>query len=101
MKNVGGQPSHYNCRLVRDDLDDVIRGAVEQVTIAVLDALKRDQAPTSAALRFLLRSYSATGRDDVRDAIEPALAHALELAPSAPPDELPCWLLLFAEAAAV
>ena len=99
MENVRGQPSHYNCRLVRDDLDDVIRGAVEQVTIAVLDALARDQAPTSTALRFLLRSYSATGRDDVRDAIEPALAYALELAPSAPPDELPCWLLLFAEAA--
>jgi len=86
---------------VRDDVNDVIRGAVEQVTIAVLDALARDHAPTSAALRFLLRSYRATGRDDVRDAIEPALAHALELAPLAPPDERPCWLLLFAEAAAM
>jgi hypothetical protein len=86
---------------VHDVRDDVIRHAVEQVTIAVLDALARDETPTSAALRFLLRSYTATGRDDVRDAIEPALAHALELAPSAPPDELPCWLLLFAEAAAM
>jgi hypothetical protein len=81
--------------------DDVIRAAVEQVTIAVLDALARDEAPTPAALRFLLRSYSATGRADVRDAIEPALARALELAPSAPFDEQPRWLLLFAEAAAM
>jgi hypothetical protein len=81
--------------------DDVIRDAVEQVTVAVLDALARDEAPTSAALRFLLRAYAATGRDDVRDAIEPALARALELAPSAPLDEQPRWLFLFAEAAAM
>jgi hypothetical protein len=81
--------------------DDVIRGAVEQVTVAVLDALARDEAPTSAALRLLLRTYAATGRDDVRDAIEPALARALELAPSAPLDEQSHWLFLFAEAAAM
>jgi hypothetical protein len=79
--------------------DEVIRGAVEQVTVAVLDALARDEAPTSAALRFLLRSYSATGRADIRDAVEPALARALELAPTAGADEQPRWLLLFAEAA--
>ena len=77
----------------------MIRGAVEQVTVAVLDALARDEAPTSAALRLLLRTYAATGRDDVRDAIEPALARALELAPSAPLDEQSHWLFLFAEAA--
>ena len=47
----------------------------------VLDALARDEAPTSAAL-FAPRV--ATGRDDVRDAIEPALARALGPAPSAP-----------------
>jgi hypothetical protein len=96
VESVPGQSSDYNCRVVRDD---VIRVAVEQVTAAVLDALARDEAPTSAALRFLLRSYSATGRDDVRDAIEPALARALELAPAAPADEQPLWLFLFAEAA--
>jgi uncharacterized protein YyaL (SSP411 family) len=98
MGNVRGQPPNYNCRIVRDD---VIRSAVEQVTVAVLEALARDEAPTSAALRFLLRSYSATGRDDIRDAIEPALARALELAPAAPADEQPRWLLLFAEAASM
>jgi hypothetical protein len=81
--------------------DDVISGAVERVTVAVLDALARDEAPTSAALRFLLRSYGATGREDVRDAIEPALARALELAPTAAADERPQWLLLFAEAGAM
>jgi uncharacterized protein YyaL (SSP411 family) len=84
-----------------DDVNDVIRGAVEQVTVAVLEALARDEAPTSAALRFLLRAYAATGRDDVRDAIEPALARALELAPSAPLDQQPRWLFLFSEAAAM
>jgi hypothetical protein len=84
-----------------DDVNDVIRGAVEQVTVAVLDALARDEAPTAAALRFLLRAYAATGRDDVRDAIEPALARALELAPSAPLDEQPRWLFLLTEAAAM
>jgi len=79
--------------------DDVIRIAVEQVTAGVLDALARDEAPTSIALRFLLRAYAATGRDDLRDAIEPALARALELSASAPVDECAGWLLLFAEAA--
>jgi len=79
--------------------DEVIGAAVEQVTVAVLDALTRDEAPTSAALRFLLRSYRATGRDDIRDAIEPALARALELARSAPTGDQPRWLLLFTEAA--
>jgi len=79
--------------------DEVIGAAVEQVTVAVLDALNRDEAPTSAALRLLLRSYRATGRDDIRDAIEPALARALELARSAPTDDQPRWLLLFTEAA--
>ena len=81
--------------------DDVIRGAVEQITVAVLAALARDEAPTSAALRFLLSSYNATGRADIRDAVEPALARALELAPTAGADEQPRWLLLFAEAAAM
>lgn len=79
----------------------MIRGAVEEVTVAVLDALARGEAPTSAALRFLLRAYAATGRDDIRDAIEPAVARALELAPSAPLDEQPRWLFLLVEAAAM
>jgi hypothetical protein len=81
--------------------DEVIRGAVEQVTVAVIDALARDEAPTSASLRFLLRSYAATGRDDVREVIEPALARSLELVPSASLEEQPHWLLLLAEAAAM
>src|SRR5262245_52742882 len=98
MRIARCQPSHYNCRPVSET---VIGSAVEQVTAAVLDALARDEAPTSAALRFLLRSYSVTGRDDVREAIEPALARALELAPAAPLDEQPPWLVLFAEAASM
>jgi len=84
---------------LRDDSDEVIRGAVEQVTIDVLDALARDEAPTSIALRFLLREYATTGRDDIRGAVEPSLARALDLAPGAPFAERPGWLLLFTEAA--
>jgi hypothetical protein len=79
--------------------NDTITDAVDKVTDAVLDALGRDEAPTSTALRFLLREYAATGRDDIRAAIEPSLARALELAPGAPMAERPGWLLLFAEAA--
>jgi hypothetical protein len=81
--------------------DEVISGAVENVTVSVLAALARDEPPTAAALRFLLRAHSATGRDDIRDALEPALARALELAPDAALDEQPQWLVLFAEAAAM
>jgi hypothetical protein len=72
---------------------------VEEVTRDVLDALAREEPPTSIALRFLLREYMSTGRDDIRAALEPALARALELAPGAPPAERAGWLLLFAEAA--
>jgi hypothetical protein len=60
--------------------EDVIAAAVDEVTTAALDALQRGEAPTAEALRLLLRAYAATGRDDVREAIEPALAQALELA---------------------
>jgi len=77
----------------------VIRGAVEKLTREVVEALGRDEPPTSIALRFLLREYAATGRDDIRAVVEPSLARALELAPGAPSADRPGWLILFAEAA--
>lgn len=79
--------------------EDVIAAAVDRVTTAVLDALQRGDAPTPDALRLLLRAYAATGRDDVRNAIEPALARALEMAADSSSDEAAAWLILFAEAA--
>ena len=80
---------------------EIIAGAIERVTDAVLQALARDEAPTAPAVRFLLRRYAATGRDEIRDALEPALARGLDEWPQVPRDEHPGWLLLFAEAAAV
>lgn len=79
----------------------MIAGAIERVTAGVLQALARDEAPTAAAVRFLLRRYGVTGRDEIRLALEPALARGLDAWPQVPPDEHPGWLLLFGEAAAV
>jgi hypothetical protein len=74
--------------------------AVERVTAAVLQALA-DEVPTAPAVRLLLRRYAATGRDDIRDALEPALTRALEIWPRAARDDQPGWLMLFVEAAGV
>ena len=79
--------------------NDVIAAAVDAVTAAVLDALQRGDRPTADALRLLLRAYAATGRDDVRDAIEPALGHTLEIASDTSSADAAGWLVLFAEAA--
>jgi hypothetical protein len=87
--------SHYNCRL----LSDVIAAAVDAVTTTVLDCVKRGDAPTADALRLLLRAYAATGRDDVRETLEPALARALEIAADSSSMAAAGWLMLFAEAA--
>ena len=74
--------------------------AVEHLTAAVLAALTRED-PTAASLRFLIRRYAATGRDDIRDALEPGLAKSLDVWPVASREEYPGWLMLFGEAAAV
>jgi hypothetical protein len=82
-------------------VQDVLNGhTIERVTDTVLQALARDEPPTAAALTFLLRRYSATARDDLRNALEPALARGLELWPHASSAERAGWLSLFAEAAA-
>src|SRR5262249_1032424 len=56
-------------------------------------------APTPDALRLLLRGYSATGREDFRDALETGLAHALEISADSSSETAPPWLILFGEAA--
>jgi len=78
---------------------DVIAAAVDAVITTVLEALQRGDRPTADALRLLLRVYAATGRDDVRDAIEPALGHALEIAADSSSADASGWLVLFVEAA--
>ena len=79
--------------------EDVIAAAVDTVTNVVLDALERGVAPTADALRFLLRVYASTGRDDVRASIEPALADALQIAADSSSETAAGWLILFVEAA--
>jgi len=79
--------------------EDAIAAAVDDITNAVLEALGRGDAPTPESLRLLLRGYATTGRDEFRDAIEPALARALELAADSSSTAAAGWLVLFAEAA--
>jgi hypothetical protein len=85
-----------------NDISDAhdIPQAVERVTAVVLRALI-DEAPTAPAVRLLLRRYAATGRDDIRDALEPALTRALDIWPRAERTEQSGWLILFAEAGGV
>lgn len=73
--------------------------AIDDVTGAVLRALARAETPTSAALTLLLRRFAATTRDDVREALEPALARGLDVCQASKPVERPGWLSLFVEAA--
>src|SRR5256885_15527269 len=76
--------------------------AIDWVTDAVLQALARDEPLTAPSLTFLLRRYTATEREDLRAALESALARAVDsqLA-TAPCDERAAWLTLFVEAAGV
>jgi len=80
--------------------DPAVAGAVDRLTDAVLAALTYE-APAPHAVRFLIRRYVATGRDDIRDRLEPALTRALDAWHDAPRDDQAGWLMLFAESAAV
>ena len=76
--------------------------AIDWVTDTVLQSLARDEPLTAPALTFLLRRYTATEREDLREALESALARAVESQLSAAScDERAAWLTLFVEAAAV
>jgi hypothetical protein len=52
-------------------------GAVERLVDLALAALARDEPLSPAALTLLVRRYAATGREDLGDALGPALAGAL------------------------
>lgn len=83
-------------------IDQVDVAAIDWITDALLQALAREERLRAPAIRFLLRRYAATARDDLRDALEPALARALDERPSsASGDDRAAWLTLFGEAASV
>jgi len=73
---------------------------LEAVTVAVLHALAEHHPPTSDALLFLLRRFGDTGRDDIRERLEPALAEALDACRASAVMDQARWLSLFAAAAA-
>lgn len=52
--------------------------AVEALVDTVLAAVDNETHADPASLTFLLRCYGASDRFDVREALEPALAHALD-----------------------
>lgn len=74
---------------------------LDSLTETILRTGSRGGPMDPAALTFLLRRYAATGRDDVRLAVEQGLTAALEsnLNADAPPS--PEWIRMFAEAATV
>ena len=75
--------------------------APEWIADALLNSLTSGRASPSAVL-FLLRRYVASGRDDLRNAIEAGLTDGLDAFPSEPDPRKRCqWLGVFAEAAAV
>lgn len=69
------------------------------MSATILRALADGAPPTAEALRVLLRGYASTGRDDMRRALEPALAHALAFSADSSSETRSRWLILFAEAA--
>ena len=68
----------------------------------MLHSLPGDEPIPPAALRLLVRRYAATGREDLREALGPALARALDVVGSSvPAEEAAEWLMLIVEAATV
>ncbi len=82
-------------------LAPAVDAALETLTVIVLRTLAHGADPDASAVRFLLRRYAATGRDDVLRALESALTWSVESWSQSPHKDLPGWLTLFAEAAAV
>jgi hypothetical protein len=80
----------------------VYQAAIEWITGAVVAAVERGEAVDAPALTFLLRRYLASDRADLRVALEPALAAALQSqAIAETTGQRAAWLTLFSEAATV
>jgi hypothetical protein len=80
----------------------VYQAAIEWITGVVMAAVDRGEAIDPPALTFLLRRYLATDRVDLRVALEPALAGALQSQVIADTTgQRAAWLTLFAEVATV
>jgi uncharacterized protein YyaL (SSP411 family) len=78
---------------VDDSLDWIADTLVASLTVG---------RPSPSAVLFLLRSYTASGRADLRDAIEAGLTSGLDLIAADPDPRRRCqWLGVFAEAAAI
>ena len=81
---------------------DLNASLIEWITGRVIEGMARQESVNPPALIFLLRRYGATSRDDLREALEPALDWAASELP-----RLACdagrvgWLTVFVEAAAV
>jgi hypothetical protein len=74
---------------------------IEHMTDVVLRALASGGEPTPAALTLLVRSYGATGRDDISETLGPSLASAIDVSELASARNRAAWLMLFGEACAV
>jgi uncharacterized protein YyaL (SSP411 family) len=75
--------------------------ALDWIARALVDALSNGEASPSAVL-FLLRRYTASGRDDLREAIEVGLTHGLDAIVDERDARQQCqWLGVFAEGAAI
>jgi uncharacterized protein YyaL (SSP411 family) len=78
------------------------RAVLDELTQSALRSLSRHDSPAPSVVRLLLRGYFDTGREEVADALGPALAQGLELAGTA--DDLESqarWLDVFIDAAAL
>jgi hypothetical protein len=80
-----------------------VEGAtLDGLTDEALRSLERDDPPLPAVIAFLLRRYLATGRNDVQDALGPALAQGFTLSVEAGTLEAQVeWLEVYIAAAAL
>jgi len=75
---------------------------IESITDDIVATLTHDDLVDAVALTFLLRRYRATGRSDVCDALEPALARALEYhSLDDTTSDRAAWLAAFSEGASL
>ena len=75
--------------------------ALDAITETVLQAELRGETIGPAAITFLLRRYLATGRDDIRPALERSLTAAIETHRTQSEPALAEWIRMFAEAVAM